>query len=195
MKLEFGVFPRSNSPGFLIYRTAALLRAGLGQAFQEKGFNVTPDQWAVLSSLWEAEGVHQSVLSRKTAKDRHNIARILKLLEKKGLVSREPHRGDKRCLVVRLTQEGKELTPKLIPIVTEFSQQAFEGLTQGDLPEMKRILSRILENLGGEPYDTTSFLECDNPCTDAGQRQAGSPSRRAPGTRKAPQEDVMRHEK
>ncbi|MFC1875817.1 MarR family transcriptional regulator [Thermodesulfobacteriota bacterium] len=40
-------------------------------------------------------------------KDRHNITRILNLLEKNGFISRTPDGEDKRRLNVYLTKEGK----------------------------------------------------------------------------------------
>ena len=42
------LFPRKDSPGFLIRRTATLLKSGLREAFQEHGMDVTPEQWSVL---------------------------------------------------------------------------------------------------------------------------------------------------
>jgi DNA-binding MarR family transcriptional regulator len=35
-------------------------------------FDITPEQWGVLSRLWQSEGIHESKLAARTAKDRHN---------------------------------------------------------------------------------------------------------------------------
>jgi DNA-binding MarR family transcriptional regulator len=147
MKPNVQIFPRHKSPGFVIYRAATQMKAGLTRAFHANGFNVTPEQWGILSSLRELEGVHQSALAERTAKDRHNITRILNLLEKGGLVIRELHERDKRCQRVFLTDEGRELQAKLIPIVKDFLDHALDGLTQKDLSEMTRILTHISSNL------------------------------------------------
>lgn len=147
MKLKISVFPRSESPGFMILRASSLMNAKLSSVFQVKGFNVTSEQWSVLASLLEIEGIHQSLLAKKTAKDRHNIARMVDLLEKRGLIRRERHRTDKRRLLVYLTKEGRQLTTKLVPVVTEFLQLALSGLTQSDLGKMKRTLAQIATNL------------------------------------------------
>jgi MarR family transcriptional regulator, organic hydroperoxide resistance regulator len=152
MKPKVSVFPRSESPGFMVLRASSLMNARLSWVFQVKGFNVTPEQWSVLASLLEIEGIHQSLLAKKTAKDRHNIARMVDLLEKRGLIRRERHRTDKRRLLVYLTAEGRELTTKLVPVVTEFLQQALSGLTQRDLGQMKRTLAQIATNLETTQY-------------------------------------------
>jgi len=144
------MFPRTESPGFLIYRTATQMKAGLLRAFQAEGFNVTPEQWTVLSSLWEDEGLNQTLLAEKTLKDRHNVTRILDLLEKGGLVRREPDSGDRRCQRDYLTRAGRALKPKLVGIATDFLQKALTGMSQEDLDSMKRILGQILKNLGSD---------------------------------------------
>jgi DNA-binding MarR family transcriptional regulator len=147
MKIELNVFPLDNSQGYIIHRLDVQMSLGLQHAFQAKGFNITPEQWGVLNRLWENEGMHQSALAQRVAKDRHNITRILNLLEKNGFIFRTPNGEDKRRLNVYLTQEGKALKQKLIPIVIGFLQKCFEGLTQEEVQDLRRIHEHILKNL------------------------------------------------
>ncbi len=147
MKIELNVFPLDNSQGYIIHRLVVQMSLGLQHAFQAKGFNVTPEQWGVLNRLWENEGMHQSALAQRAAKDRHNITRILNLLEKNGFIFRTPDDEDKRRLNVYLTEEGKALKQKLIPIVIGFLQKCFEGLTQEEVQDLRRIHEHILKNL------------------------------------------------
>jgi DNA-binding MarR family transcriptional regulator len=165
MKLRLNVFPRTASPGFVICQTSTCLKASLHRAFQSEGFDVTPEQWTVLSALWEAEGVHQRLLAEKTAKDRHNITRILNLLEKGGLVRREPDNRDRRRQRIYLTPAGKALKPKLVRIVTGLLEQAFSGMTQEDLIFLMQILGRIRANLERRSMGLQA--------TDFGQPQCG----------------------
>lgn len=145
--MKFSVFPLDESPGYLVYRTAARLKAELASAFQRRGFSVTPEQWAVLSRLWESDGEHQSVLAERATKDRHNMTRILNLLEKNGFVRREIDSTDKRCHRVYLTEEGRALKEELIPIVHAHLHRALLGLTQEDLNHLRRLHERIVDNL------------------------------------------------
>ena len=147
MKIELNVFPLDNSQGYIIHRLDVQMSLGLQHAFQAKGFNITPEQWGVLNRLWEKEGIHQSALAERAAKDRHNITRILNLLEKNGFIFRTPDGEDKRRLNVYLTEEGKALKQKLIPIVIGFLQKCFEGLTQEEVQDLRRIHEHILKNL------------------------------------------------
>ena len=71
----------------------------------------------------------------------------MNLLEKNGFIFRKPDGEDKRRLNVYLTQEGKALKQKLIPIVIGFLHKCFEGLTQDEVQDLRRIHEHILNNL------------------------------------------------
>ena len=147
MNLKFSIFPRNQSPGFVIYQAASKMKLGLQRAFGANGFEITPEQWGVMSALWEHEGVHQSLLAARTAKDRHNVTRILHLLERDGFIRREQDVEDRRLQKVYVTDEGKAMKARLVTIVTDFLQEALNGLTQEDLEAMKRILDTVVENV------------------------------------------------
>ena len=151
MKLKFSVFPRNQSPGFVIYQAAAKLKLGLQRMFISNGFHITPEQWGIMSALWEHEGLHQTLLAEKTAKDRHNVTRILNRLEKDGFIRREQDMEDLRLQNVYLTEDGKALKVILVQIVTNFLEQAMNGLTQEDLDAMKRILGTLADNIDKMP--------------------------------------------
>ena len=147
MQIELSVYPLDNSPGYIIHRLDMQMALGLQHAFQAKGFNITPEQWGVLNRLWENEGIHQSALAERASKDRHNITRILNLLEKNGFIHRIPDGEDKRRLNVYLTEEGKALKKKLIPIAIDCLQKCFKGLSQKEIGDLRRIHEHILKNL------------------------------------------------
>ena len=148
MSTRFRVSPIDSSPGFIIHLLDTQMKAALQRAFQSKGFDLTPEQWGLLSRLWETEGIHQSILAEKTGKDRHNITRILNLLEKKGLTRRVPDPDDRRRYNIYLTEAGRALRKKLPPIVIDLLQKCFTGLTQKDLRDLERLHRHILKNLG-----------------------------------------------
>lgn len=147
MPIEFSVAPLDNSPGYLIYRVHVGLKAGLLRAFREHGHDFTAEQWGLLSFLWEREGVNQSELAQRACKDRHNVTRMLKVLEKRGLIRRKPDTLDLRCFKVFLTARGRALQAQLTPIVLKHLQKAFAGLGQQDLRQFMLIQERILQNL------------------------------------------------
>lgn len=147
MAIKFKIPPLENSPGFIIHHLDLLLKSGLHKAFQAEGINITAEQWAILNCLWEKEGIHQSAMAEKIGKDRHTITRMLNLLEKNDFVRRVPTKEDKRRLNVYLTDSGRGMKGKLIPIVLSFVEKAFAGLTQEDVTELMRILRHMTGNL------------------------------------------------
>jgi DNA-binding MarR family transcriptional regulator len=145
--VKFSVFPLDESPGFVIYLTATRFKASLARAFQAGGFDITPEQWAILNRLWECEGQHQSTLAESTSKDRHNVARIVHLLEKNGLVYRESDPGDKRCQRVFLTEQGRSVKVGMIDIVMRHLRKAFKGMTHEEIQALMRLHEKITLNL------------------------------------------------
>jgi MarR family transcriptional regulator for hemolysin len=136
-----------NSPGFLIHLLDTQMKLGLQRTFKMKGHDFTAEQWGVLSRLWQVEGLHQSELAAKVGKDRHNMTRMLDLLERRGYIRRKPDRNDKRRYNIYLTDEGKLLRKVLTPIVFEFLQKALAGMSSEELGEMRRMHRHIIGNI------------------------------------------------
>lgn len=140
-------FKLDDSYGYLINLTAQRLRYELHQTFQAKGYDVTPEQWAVLNRLWEQDGLSQVDLAERTFKDKPSTTRILNLLEKKLIVVRRPDESDGRILRVFLTKPGKDLKDKLIPCAEEVLAKSGKNLTREELAQFKMTIHRILSNL------------------------------------------------
>ena len=141
------VFPLYNSPGYLLNLATREINAHLARAFKVKGYKVTPQQWGLLSKLWEKEGLHQNELAAHAAKDRHNVARILVLMEKNGLIQRRPDQQDRRVHRVYLTETGRSLQPGLTSTVLEVLDQAFQGVNTGEVRRFNEICRRVIANI------------------------------------------------
>ncbi|MCI0552527.1 MAG: MarR family transcriptional regulator [Anaerolineae bacterium] len=141
-------FNLNDSYGYLINLAAQRLKYELHQTFQAKGYDITPEQWAVLNRLWEEDGLSQVELAERTFKDKPGTTRILILLEKKGVVVRRPDESDGRVLRVFLTKTGRDLKDKLIPCAQEVLAKSGKNLTKEELAQFKLTLNQILNNLG-----------------------------------------------
>ena len=147
MKVRLRVYPQSDSLGYIIHRLDTLLVAALERSFQGEGFNVTSEQWGVLSKLWEGDGMHQAELSEKVNKDKHNVTRILNLLERNGFVRRVRDSKDRRLCKIRLTEKGRDLKDKLPCVAKEVLKGSVRGLTHEDVQNLWRILELMVKNL------------------------------------------------
>jgi MarR family transcriptional regulator, organic hydroperoxide resistance regulator len=140
-------FNLDDSFGYLINLAAQRLKYELHQTFQAKGYDITPEQWAVLNRLWEEDGLSQVELAERTFKDKPGTTRILNLLEKKGIIVRRSDENDRRVLRVFLTKIGRDLKAKLIPCAEEVLTKSGKNLTKNEVTQFKSTLHRILNNL------------------------------------------------
>ncbi|CAB1075368.1 hypothetical protein D1AOALGA4SA_3188 [Olavius algarvensis Delta 1 endosymbiont] len=140
-------YPLENSPGYLLNRLAAKMNAVLHRAFKSAGYNITAQQWAVLNRLWEENGLHQSLLAERTTKNRHNVSRMLTVLEKQGLLERRPDPEDARLQRIYLTEKGAKLQEVLVPIAHSVIESMFKGLKKSDLESLRHTMGHLSDNL------------------------------------------------
>ncbi|MGH7882039.1 MAG: MarR family winged helix-turn-helix transcriptional regulator [Candidatus Dormibacteraceae bacterium] len=138
-------FDLDRSLGFVINRTAMRLEVALDRALAPH--DVTPQQWAVLNRLWEQDGLSQRELAERTFKDPPNTARILDRLEDKALIVRQTAPNDRRVTLIFLTDEGRALRPRLVPLALDILQRGTDGLGSAELDSALRVLNRIYDNL------------------------------------------------
>jgi DNA-binding MarR family transcriptional regulator len=147
MRQKIETFSLDESLGFWLYRSHIQVSAALRQAFQDNGYDLTPEQWAVLLRLREQEGLNQSQLGEKTSKDRHNITRILKQLDKRGYIEKLHDKKDKRAFRVYLSPAGRSLLRELKQVVLKHRNRLSNGFSKDDLLNIRDYLHRIVDNL------------------------------------------------
>ncbi len=131
--------------GFILNKTNSKIKNGLFRAFGE--FDVTPEQWAILKTLWEEEGITPKELADRTFKDKPTTNRMLKRLQAKGLIVRRAHPEDRRSYQVFLTEQGWLLKDELIPRAKQYFEKATRGIEAEQINEMKKLLNQIYDNL------------------------------------------------
>jgi DNA-binding MarR family transcriptional regulator len=137
-----------NAYSFLLDRTARRVKQYAQQRFKELGFNITVDQWLVLKHLSEHEEMKQNELAELIFKDNPTLTRIIDLLCKKGLAERKLHPADRRSFIVSLTKEGEKKVEQLKPKIRDVRFKAWEGLSERDFNQFRKILNTIYDNLG-----------------------------------------------
>lgn len=136
-----------NLYSFLLDRTAKRVKQYAQSRFKELGFNITVDQWLVLRYLSDNRNLTQRELADLIFKDTPTLTRIIDLLCNKGLTERRIHPEDRRCFNVYLTSEGEKKVAEIRPLVRNVRLKAWEGLSEKDFEEFKRILNSIYTNL------------------------------------------------
>lgn len=141
------MFSLDQSLGFVVNRTATCMRSQLMADFEAHGFDITSDQWLVLNRLNEEDGISQKELAIRVYKDKTNTARIIEIMERKGLIERRTDAEDQRQRLVYLTAQGSSTYQHLIPIVRAALQRAQEGFSDEEISQLISTLNRIYYNL------------------------------------------------
>jgi DNA-binding MarR family transcriptional regulator len=133
---------------FLIHACYQQIRSATYKEFLGHGLELTPEQWIVLVQLWTKDGQSQSALSELTLRDAPTMSRILDTMQKGGLVTRVVDEEDARSRLVKLTQTGKALQARLVPVAKRLVARLEQGISERDLETTHKTLAKMLANLG-----------------------------------------------
>ncbi len=119
-----------------------------------KELGICSSEYIYLVTLGEKEGVNMKTLSDELMIDRAETSRIMKKLEQKGLVVREPCVSDKRAVIVRLTDRGRELQPLILEKLDVWTDLLSYGMcekeTEGFIDRLEGMYSRCKNYLKKE---------------------------------------------
>ena len=133
------------SIGFLI--GALLRRKGLAFRALLAPYEVTPRQYAVLSSLWQTDCLALTDLANRLYADPSSLSRTLVLMEKSGLIQRRRDDEDRRVYRFMLAQRGRALGRRLRPLVQTHEAAAVRGLSAKEIEVTANAMRKMLENL------------------------------------------------
>jgi DNA-binding MarR family transcriptional regulator len=120
------------SPGLLLWRVSNAWSAAQRAALAPHG--LTHPQFVLLASLTYlggAEPVRQTDLAAHAGMDAMTASQVLRALEAKALVRREPHPTDARARALAVTDEGRELANRTVALVEAVDREFFAAA--GDL--------------------------------------------------------------
>lgn len=115
-------------------------------AKQIKPYDVTLEQWSLLTRLWKDDGISQTELAVRTNKDLPTVTRSLVKLKEKGLIEKKENPNDSRAYLIYLTEEGKKLEKPLDSIAQEAENKILESLSSSELDAFKKIMNSISNN-------------------------------------------------
>lgn len=76
-----------------------------------------------------------------------NLTRVCNDLEERGLIHRGARPGDRRSVMISLTDQGRALIEEILPQVCEKTTQVYEGFSAEDMQQLEHLLARQLRNL------------------------------------------------
>ncbi len=116
--------------------------------FSDNNFEITPEQYVVLSMLNDEDELNQNQLGERLFKDKSNVNRLLSILEEKGLVEKNPQiENGKKENIITITELGRSLKSKIKPVVIKSRQKYLKSISEDDLYTCIKVLQTIQENL------------------------------------------------
>ncbi len=132
--------------GTTIYNTGVVSRALSSQTFAEKGFELTPEQFLILDLVIEYGELYQRQICEITLKDRGNVARLVKILEDKGLITKEEASNGRRIFKIKGTKKGLEIRDTMKPIAVGLRDVLIQNISEGELEVTLNTLKKVYEN-------------------------------------------------
>lgn len=145
--LPFGFDRPEDSPGFLLWQTTITWQRLVKKALEP--YDISHPQFVIMALLlWFKEQSYdttQVLIITWSKLDKMTVSQSLKKLAAQGFVDRVEHKSDTRAKSVTLTEQGKALICKLVPLVEAVDAHFFSTISSSE----QQDLIKILRKLGG----------------------------------------------
>src|SRR5262245_49341170 len=121
-----------------LYTESRRLTKGLASQF-----GLTAPQLTVIKLLEQLGDLSLSTLSERIRAQNSTVTGIIDRMEREGLVRRERSTTDRRVIYIRLSEKGAKLARQIQVEPMEIFRGALLSLSQGDLRELLRILTKL----------------------------------------------------
>ena len=135
--------------------------------------------WAFLRILWESDGLTQKELSERAGVMEPTTFAAMKAMEGLGYVSRRQLPTNKKNVYIHLTDAGRQLKQRLVPLAEDTNLIGTAGLSPQDLATTRKVLLAVIANLA---QDEMGRLP---PAATGAVTGARKSARRGPAAKKA----------
>jgi DNA-binding MarR family transcriptional regulator len=130
---------------FLPYRlsiTSNLVSEAIATSY-EALFALSIPEWRLIAVIAEHDGISQQAIGNRTEMDKVTVSRAAIALVGRGLVDRDPHPGDRRSHLLRLTDAGRTLYAQVAPKALELEARIFGSIDPAELANFVATLRKI----------------------------------------------------
>ena len=106
-----------------------------------------PGQELLLMQLWELDHRSQADLATALGLDPSTVARTVRSLEQRGLLTRTASPSDRRARVVSLTKAGRDLRPAVEQVWAELEAVTTRDLSPRQRNDAVRLMRRMEDTL------------------------------------------------
>jgi DNA-binding MarR family transcriptional regulator len=137
--------PSRENTGFLLAKASQHWNELLYERFRAAGyFEVRPAYGSVLLPLWEEDGLRMGELGRRARLSKQTMTTLVRLMEREGLVRREPDPEDRRAARIWLTGRSQEFRAVASGVLGEMEELLVAALGD-DRPTLDDKLRKVME--------------------------------------------------
>ncbi len=104
-------------------------------------------QEMVLQYLWQEDKLTQSQLAHKIGVQLQTIHKMVRRMERAGLVTKHEDEADRRVSRIHLTPKGRELQTATEDVWAQLDQETLADLTVEEQYILRRLLNKLEANL------------------------------------------------
>ena len=134
--------------GGLLGKSSRLLANAFNNDLNKHALTIA--QWTLLALLWDRDHQSQKEIQDELLKDKASVTSLVSYLIKNGFISKKQNSNDKRSFIVSLTQKGKDVQSKTIPIAIKNITTATQDISPEALATTTKVLTQIITNLTQE---------------------------------------------
>ena len=140
------ILPEFDLTRFLPYRLAVAaekLSEGLARRYRDD-FGISVPEWRVLVHLAHSGNVSVRDIEARVAMEKSKVSRAASRLEAAGYVAKEVNESDRRLLHLSLTEKGRALMARLLPLAIAYQDEIAARLAE-TLAGFEAGLDRLAE--------------------------------------------------
>ncbi len=138
---------REASLGWMLKKLAAGLDADMEALLAPLGLDMP--SFAILMTVLERHPLSQAGIAERIGIAPYRVSRGLDRLEGLGYVARRPDPGSRRSLVIRPTEDGASLAPRLYGVVETVNARLSAPLSETERAQLTGLLQRMVAARNG----------------------------------------------
>jgi DNA-binding MarR family transcriptional regulator len=131
-----------DSVGYLMRMAINRVLPQMEAMFLEQELTFT--QWTTLVALHDGRITTAGDLAHNICHDAGSLTRLIDQMEKRGLVTRQRSKEDRRVVTLTLTVRGRALVEGLAPRVMNFWNKLLSGFSHAEVDTLIGLLTRLV---------------------------------------------------
>lgn len=122
----------------------------MADEFKAGGYNLTPEQFLIIDTLWMEGVLTQQQIADITLRDKNSIVKLIDGLEARKLVRRVSNPKDRRQNLIKVTPYSLSLREKVTKLAYSAVGKIIEGIPTKALESFVSLLARMEKNMDPE---------------------------------------------